>query len=138
MWLEPHSPLTPSTPGDVLAAIRAAGAPETAVRLIAAQAAYETAGFVHGLWGWNIGNITQPNRQAAVYLPGNTLPFAHYPDLNAGAKAMVDLLTAHGVVAKAPDLSAYVDALKAMGYAGDADYSAYKLGMANWLLKLPT
>jgi hypothetical protein len=66
--------------------------------MVAAQSALETAGWVGGMWDWNLGNITQPNLSLAVYQPGNDLPFAKYASLAAGAAAMVALLTAKGVI----------------------------------------
>lgn len=135
----PAATRTDSNASDVIAALKNAGCPDAAAQMVAAQSALETAGWVGGLWNWNVGNITQPNAALAVYQPGVDLPFAKYDSLAAGAKAMVDLLTAKGVIqhAAAGDLAGYVDALKAMHYAGDADYGAYKTGMAKWMLRLP-
>jgi hypothetical protein len=136
--LRPEATHTPLKVADVLAALRGSGVPEVALPLVAAQSAFETDGWQQ-TWNFNIGNVTQPDpRKAHVYQPGNTLPFATYPNLALGAKAYVDLLTVRGVIQKAPDLDAYVAALKAAGYAGAADYDAYKRGMQRWLPSFQT
>ena len=137
----PPATRTLSHAQDVYAALRAAGLPDAAVRMVAAQSAFETAGW-SGLWNWNLGNITQPNAGQAVYQPGNALPFAQYPDVNAGARALVQML-ARGYpdaipAAVAGDLPRYVAALKLGGYAGkDANYDAYEAGMARYMGSLP-
>lgn len=125
---------------DVYAALKAAGLPDAAVRMVAAQSAFETAGW-SGLWDWNLGNITQPIASQAVYQPGNDLPFAKYVDIAAGARALVELLTRSYPdaipAAVANDLHRYVLALKAGGYAGNANYDAYEAGMARYMGSLP-
>jgi len=101
---------------DVYAALKAAGLPDAAVRMVAAQSAFETAGWA-GLWEWNLGNITQPIASQAVYQPGNSLPFAKYASIDDGARALVELLTRNYAdtipAAVANDLHRYVLALKA-------------------------
>ena len=137
----PAATRTPTTSADVMAALRDAGAPEAAVKMVAAQSAFETAGWT-GLWNWNLGNIIQPDTSKPyVMQPGNVLPFRSYPSLAAGAKAYVDLLTRKGIIqyASSGDLTGYVQALRAAGYAGpDANYDAYQNGMQAWLTRLAT
>jgi hypothetical protein len=130
---------TPVHPSDVLAALRDAGVPEAAVRMVAAQSAFETA-YWTGLWEYNLGNIVQPDTSKPfVMQPGNSLPFRTYATLAAGAVDYVALLTRLGVIQHASegDLDGYVAALKAAGYAGpDANYDAYKAGMARYMTQL--
>ena len=135
----PAAKRTPTTAADVMAALRNAGCPDAAVKMVAAQSAFETAGWA-GLWEWNLGNIVQPDvTKPYVMQPGNDLPFQAYPNLAQGAAAYVDLLTRRGVIqyASSGDLAGYVGALKKAGYAGPgANYDAYQQGMALWMTRL--
>jgi len=135
--LTPAATNTTLKTADVLAALRGAGVSESALALVAAHSAFETAGWV-GCWNFNLGNITQPNlKEPHVYQPGNALPFATYANLGAGAQGFVQHLTRIGALAVAPDLDAYVDALKRSDYAGPlANYDDYKAGIVRWLSSL--
>lgn len=129
---------TDASASDVLRALLDAGMPTVdSARMVAAQSALETAGWVGGLWNYNLGNITT-NGPDSVTLPGNGLRFAAYPSLLAGAQALVRYLNAHGVLGYAVDgnLSGYVQRLRAIGYAGNANYSTYESGMQTWLARL--
>lgn len=136
----PPATRTDALQADVLAALRNAGVPEAALKMVAAQSALETNGWVGGLWNWNLGNLTQPDvSRPYVMQPGNALPFATFGSLAEGAKAFVDHLTRTGVIqyASSGDLPGYVAALKKSAYAGSsADYDAYQAGMTNWIAKL--
>jgi hypothetical protein len=127
-------------------ALQAAGAPPGGLSIIAAMSAYETAGWQGGLWNWNFGNITtsSPNY---VLLPGNSLHFAAYPSMAAGAKAFIDYLRSHGLLNVSSNLAAFVDRLEKIPYAGTPctspgvppkcqDYSAYQAGIALWQSRL--
>jgi hypothetical protein len=136
----PPATRTDALAGDVLSALRNAGVPESALKMVAAQSALETSGWVGGLWNWNLGNLTQPDvSKPYVMQPGNALPFATFASLAEGAKAFVDHLTRTGVIqfASSGDLPGYVAALKKTAYAGtSANYDAYQAGMATWMSKL--
>jgi hypothetical protein len=127
---------TPETAPDVLRAIMDAGVSLQAARMLAAQSAFETGGFVY-IWNFNLGNITT-NSSDYVVLPGNSLHFTPYDNLQTGALGFVTYLQHRGLLpfAESGDLQGYVDRLQAIGYAGDADYGAYYNGMASWYSRL--
>jgi hypothetical protein len=128
---------TPASASEVYGAILATGISTNAARLALAQSALETGGWGRGLWGWNLGNITTAGSTFQV-LPGNGLHFKAYGSLQEGANDFINYLASHGLIAigDTGDLSAYVARLKAINYAGNADYAAYQSGMQSWLSKL--
>jgi hypothetical protein len=128
---------TDSTPPEVIRAIQAAGVSRSAAVMLAAQSALETAGWKGGLWNYNLGNITT-NGPDYVLLPGLSLHFLAYPDLQSGANGFVHYIRSHGLLpfAESGDLQGYVDRLQAIGYAGNSDYTAYYNGMASWMGRL--
>jgi hypothetical protein len=130
---------TNATAPQVLRALLDAGCPSAALTMVAAHSAYETAGWQGGLWNWNLGNITQGDSSGDyMILPGNSLHFVPYANLDAGATAFYKYLSVHGLIPFATEnnLTGYVNQLQAIGYAGNADYTAYQSGMQTWMQKL--
>jgi len=144
---------TNATAPQVLRALLDAGCPQSALTMVAAQSAFETAGWQGGLWNWNLGNITQGDSSGDyMVLPGNSLHFVPYSSLDAGAQAFYQYLSGHGLIpfASANNLSGYVGQLQAIDYAGAAcasgqqsttaspcqDYSSYQTGIQTWMTKL--
>jgi hypothetical protein len=130
---------TNETAPDVFRALLDAGCPQSALTMVAAHSALETAGWQGGLWNYNLGNITQGDSSGDyMILPGNTLHFVPYASLDEGAAAFYQYLSNHGLIpfATANNLTGYVNQLKAIGYAGSADYTSYQTGMQNWMTKL--
>lgn len=106
--------LTRATAGEVLAALRAAQCPPSALYWAAAQSALETATW-SAMWNWNVGNITTKGR-VYVLLPGLGQHFAAYASLEAGARAFVGYLDSHHVL-EATSLEDYCARLDAIPYA---------------------
>src|ERR1700743_2221645 len=129
---------TNASAADVLRALLDAGCPSLqCARIVAAQSALETAGWQGGLWNWNLGNITTAG-SSYVTLPGNSLHFAAYSSLLAGAEALVHSLNSHGALTYAVngDVQGFVSRLQAIGHAGNANYTQYQAGIQAWLTKL--
>src|SRR5260370_5101191 len=128
---------TNSSASEILGAIQSAGVSRNAAVMIAAQSALETAGWKGGLWNYNLGKITTDGEDY-VLLPGNSLDCKTYSDLQSGAADFVHYIRSHGLLpfAEAGDLQGYVNRLQQIGYAGNADYTAYYNGMATWMGKL--
>jgi len=148
--------LTTLTPAQALGAVQAAlpvGTSRTAVNLIAAQSAVETAGWA-SMHNWNMGNVTPTPAQAASgdwMDQGLPMKYIAYPDPISGAKGMIGWLTSHGLIASAEagDLDSYINGLQSGCYLGcvgntdptghtvsQADYDNYRAGIASWIAKL--
>ena len=99
-----------------------------------AQSSFETAHWSQ-MYNWNAGYISQPNSSQPFYYRGsNPVPFAVYPNIGAGAVALMAWLQKHGGLAAADnnDLGAYTSALRSGGYLGNnGDYATYAAGIAN-------
>lgn len=136
---------TPASPSEVEGAISAAWraivgspAPQVAITMIAAQAAVETADYA-SMYNWNLGGITHAGGDNFDWVllhgsDGKMHTYRAYASLDQGAADLVQLLKSHYAgalpAAERGDLSGYVSALKAGGYAGaGADYVAYQNGM---------
>ena len=95
------STLTPLSYGQALGALLAAGCPQSALLMVGAQSAVETAGW-KSMHGWNFGNITPTSTQAAngpwmtQGLQG--MKFIVYPDAVSGARGMLRWLSTHGLL----------------------------------------
>jgi hypothetical protein len=135
---------TPATPGQILGALEAGGAPRRAAPMLLAQSAFETGGWANGFWNYNLGNITTTSSDTYQVLPGDSshLLYKVYSSLDEGAADYVSYLNRRGLVAIAAtgDLGAYVARLKQVGYASalasPTGYAQYQAGMAMWLRKL--
>lgn len=127
---------TPASAADVLGAIQAAGVSQNAAVMLAAQSAFETAGWT-ALWNYNLGNIT--TNGADFYLLGSdqTHRYLPYDSLQEGAAGFVGYLRGHGLIpfAEAGDLPGYVAKLKSFGYF-ESDAAPYQAGMQSWITKL--
>jgi hypothetical protein len=135
---------TPATPGQILGALLAGGAPPSGARILLAQSAFETGGWKGGFWGNNLGNITTSGVGVDFQtLPGDlTHKYKVYATLADGAADYVAFLARRGLtdIAATGDLTAYVARLKAVGYAEvlatPAGVAQYQNGMATWMTRL--
>ena len=135
---------TPSDPATVAGALiwayqQATGRAPPATSswlMVLAQSALET-GHWTAMYGYNLGYISQPDKSQPYYYRGtNPVPFAVYPNLGAGALAMMKLLNGfYGALTYADnnDLAGYVAQLQAKGYAGSdpQTYVNYQSTMAS-------
>lgn len=147
---------TPLTSAQALGAFLAAGCPASALRMVAAQSAVETAGW-QKMNGWNAGNVTPSASQIAAGISWMTqnvpnMRYIVYPSAVAGAQGMLSWLSSRGVLpyAEAGDLSGYMGRLQAgcyLGCVGNTDpssndpitqqsYTNYQNGIASWMAKL--
>lgn len=146
---------TPLTYGQALGALLAAGCPQSALLMVGAQSAVETAGWKSCVQ-WNMGNVTITPSQIAAGVPWMNqglqgMKFIAFPDAVSGAKAMLDWLAPRGLLARATanDLTGYVALLESQCYAGcvgrvdgtghtvsQQDYDNYRAGLASWMSKL--
>lgn len=146
---------TPLTYGQALGALLAAGCPQSALPMVAAQSAVETAAW-RSMVQWNMGNVTPSAAQLAAGIDWMTqgvpgMKYIAYPDAVAGAKGMLGWLSSHGLLAYATanDLTGYMNALRAGCYLGciglvdgtghtvsQTDYDNYRAGIATWMAKL--
>jgi hypothetical protein len=130
-----QNPLTPTplTPAQAMGALLAAGCPQSALLIVAAQSAAET-----NLWGsgkgkigqgfnnYNFGNITPTSKQVANgtsyfvvhFSPTASGKFVSYPDASSGAAGMVNFLQNNGTLAAAGDINSYMAHLQATNYLG--------------------
>ena len=138
------------TNAEALAAFRAAGCPESALLMVAAQSAFETAHW-QSMHNWNMGNITPTAAQAASgdwMSQGLPMKYISYSSPVAGAQGMLQWLQAHGLLTYAVngDLGGYVAQLKADCYMGcvgatdptghlvsDTDYDNLEAAMVSWM-----
>jgi hypothetical protein len=143
--------LTVATPAQLLGAFLRAipGATQQAAAIVTAQACVETANGT-AMHNWNPGNVTVASTSSASWMlqGSNTLHFAAYPNLAAGAAAMVSWLTKNGALphALSNDLAGYMGALQAGCYLGcvgsgsppttQQDYTNYQNGISSRLANL--
>jgi hypothetical protein len=147
---------TPLSNGQALGVLLAAGCPQSAVLMVAAQSAVETAGW-KSMVQWNMGNVTPSAAQIAAGISWMTqgvpnMRFIAYPDAVSGARGMLGWLQGHGLLpyAEANDLVGYTARLAAGCYLGcigstdpsngqtitQANYNSYAGGIASWMQKL--
>ena len=155
---------TPISRGQALGAMLAAGTPQSALLMVAAQSAVET-----NAWGTgasrpgrgynnaNAGNVTPSAGQLAAGIAwmDQNVPGMKYisygADHVAGAKGMLGWLQSHGLLgyATAGDLAGYMGRLQAGCYLGcvgqvdgtgrtvqQSDYTNYQAGIASWMRTL--
>jgi hypothetical protein len=153
---------TPMPPAQALGSLLAAGCPQSALLMVAAQSAVETAewgsmrGWTNGFHNFNFGNVTPSAAQLAAGIrwmnqnvPG--MKYIAYADPISGAKGMLGWLSAHGLLAPAAagDLTGYMAQLRAGCYLGcigltdptghtisQTDYDNYQAGISTWMSKL--
>ena len=127
-------PLTPTplSKAQALGALLAAGCPQSALLIVAAQSAFET-----NQWGTggnlgkgfnnnNFGNITPTSNQVANgtsyfvvhFSPQASGKFVAYPDPVSGAAGMVNFLQSNGTLAASGDINSYMAHLQATNYLG--------------------
>ena len=147
---------TPLTYGQALGALLAAGCPRSAVLMVAAQSAVETAAW-KSMVQWNMGNVTPSAAQLAAGISWMTqgvpnMKYIAYPDAVSGAKGMLGWIQSHGLLpyAEAGDLAGYAAKLQAgcyLGCVGNIDpsngkpitqqaYASYEAGISSWMSKL--
>jgi len=139
--------------GSVLAA--APGLSRTALDMIAAQSAVETAAW-KAMNNYNFGNVTPTQSQLAAGVPWmdqgiHGMKYIAFPDPVSGAQAMLGWLSSHGLLAYAQngDLDGYMAKLRAGCYLGcigntdptghtvsQTDYDNYRAGIASYMSKL--
>ena len=119
-----NTPLTPAQAMGALAAVLPSGTSQTALSMIAAQSAVETAHWTQ-MWNWNFGNVTPTPAQAIsgdYVMHDNTgsMRYRAFGDPYSGAAVMVDWLKSHGVLGPAEngDLAGYMAQLQAGSYLG--------------------
>jgi hypothetical protein len=151
---------TPITQARGLGYLLAAGCPQSALLMVGAQACVET-----NAWGSqtgkgynnaNPGNVTPSAAQVAngidYMTQGLNMKYISFgTDHTAGARAMLQWLSTHGLLsyAIANDLSGYMARLQATCYLGcigltdgtghtvsATDYSNYQAGISSWMTKL--
>jgi len=152
---------TPLTRGQALGALLAAGCPQSALLMVAAQSAVETNAWGsqtgHGFNNYNFGNTTPSATQIAAGVSWMTQNVPHmqylaFPDAVSGAKDMLKWLSSHGLLAYATanDLAGYMSRLQAgcyLGCVGKIDpstgqpitqqaYNNYQAGIASWMRTL--
>jgi hypothetical protein len=121
----PKTPLTPAQALYVLQEVLPAGTSRTALDMIAAQSAVETARWTE-MFGWNFGNVTPSASQLAAgadyfsHANTGTMKYLAFDNPVAGGAAMVAWLTSHGLLTPAEngDLAGYMAALQAGSYLG--------------------
>jgi len=143
------------TYGQALGALLAAGCPQSAVLMVAAQSAVETAAW-KSMAGWNFGNVTPTAGQVAAGIPWDDqgikgMKYIVFPDAVSGAKGMLGWLQGHGLLAYATanDLQGYTNQLRSGCYLGcigntdptghtvsQQDYNNYQAGIASWMKTL--
>jgi len=146
---------TTLTYGQALGAFLAAGCPQAALLMVAAQSAVETAAW-KSMAGWNAGNVTPTAAQVSAGVPWDDqgirgMKYIVYPDAVDGAKGMLSWLSSHGLLsrAEANDLSGYIAQLRSGCYLGcigqtdstghtvsQTDYDNYQAGIASWMQTL--
>lgn len=152
---------TPLTPAQAMGGLLLAGVPQSALLMVAAQSAIETATFGsktgRGFNNYNFGNVTPTPAQVAAGVPwmnqGLNMKYIAYPDPVSGAKGMLGWLSSHGLLsyASSGDLNGYMQALQAGSYLGtvgltdgtghtvsQTDYDNYKSGIAAYMKSLAT
>ena len=137
--------LTPSTAGQAIGALMAAGLTRDEANLAAAQSADETASWKY-MRNWNLGNITtaDPGADWMIQSSTNPLHFASYGSLLEGAKAMVGWLQSHNIpldgsiadYVTALQQSCYLGCLPPNGTATQADYDNYQAAINGFLPKM--
>lgn len=144
------------TPAQALGALLLAGCPGSAVHMVAAQSAVETAGWL-AMHNWSFGNVTPSAAQLAAGISWMTqnvpnMKYIAYDNAVDGAKGMLGWIRSHGLLpfAEAGDLAGYVGQLEKgcyLGCVGNTDpsngkpitadnYAAYQRGIASWMAKL--
>ena len=144
------------TPGQALGALLLAGCPGSAVRMVAAQSAVETAGWA-AMRNWNLGNVTPSAAQVAAGIAWMTqnvpnMKYIAYANPVAGAQGMMGWIRGHGLLpyAEQGDLAGYVQQLQNGCYLGcvgntdpsngkaitTQDYANYSSGISAWMSKL--
>jgi hypothetical protein len=147
---------TPLTYGQALGALLAAGCPQSALLMVAAQSAVETAAW-KSMAGWNFGNVTPSAAQLAAGIEWDTqgvpnMKYTVFPNAVAGAKGMLAWLAPRGLLAAATanDLDTYMALLQSgcyLGCVGNVDpstgqvitaaaYTNYRAGIVSWMSKL--
>jgi hypothetical protein len=136
---------TPSSYDAITEALVNAGVPTVnSVRILAAQSAFETAGWT-AMWNWNLGNILAANSttQQWVAQSAETLDAGYhylaFNSLDEGAAYYFHWLNGKGVLgyADAGDIDGYASALQSRAnYLGtNGNYAGYKAGIIVWLKK---
>lgn len=150
---------TPLTPAQALGGLLAAGCPQSALLMVAAQSAIETAAWGsktgRGFNNYNYGNVTPTPTQLAqgIAWMNQNLPMKYiaYADPVAGAAGMLGWLQLHGLLsyASSGDLDGYTQALRSGCYLGcvgntdptghtvsQTDYDNYRAGIAAYMKSL--
>ena len=151
---------TPLTPAQALGGLLAAGCPQSALLMVAAQSSVET-----NAWGstngkgfnnFNFGNVTpstgQLNAGAQWMSQGIAgMKYLSFSDPISGAKAMLGWLSARGLLARASanDLAGYMALLQSGCYLGcigntdptghtvsSTDYANYQAGISSRIAAL--
>ena len=119
-----NTSLTPAQAMGALQAVLPGGTNQTALSMIAAQSATETAAWSQ-MYNWNFGNVTPTAAQAisgdyVMHANTGSMRYRAFDDPYSGAASMVDWLTSHGLLApaEAGDLPGYMAALQAGSYLG--------------------
>lgn len=146
---------TPLSYGQALGALLAAGCPQSALLMVAAQSAVETAAW-KSMTQWNMGNVTPTAAQVAAGTPWMDqgiagMKYIAYPDATSGAAGMLAWLNARGLLNAASngDLDTYMSLLQSGCYLGcvgntdptghtvsSTDYANYRAGITTWMNKL--
>ncbi|MHB8331500.1 MAG: hypothetical protein ACYDDA_04935 [Acidiferrobacteraceae bacterium] len=149
---------TPLTRAQALGALLAAGVPQSALPMVAAQSAVETNAWGsttgHGFNNYNFGNTTPSASQIAAGISWMTqgvpnMKYIAFDDPVSGAKSMLGWITSHGLLpyAENNDLAGYTAKLEAgcyLGCVGRVDpsngqvitqqaYTNYQNGIASWM-----
>ena len=154
---------TPITPAQALGALLAAGCPQGALLMVAAQSAVETNAWGsgksrpgRGFNNWNAGNVTPSGGQLAAGITWmdqgiSGMKYIARTDAVSGGKDMLGWLQSHGLLgyAAAGDLTSYMGQLRSGCYLGcigqtdptgwtvsQTDYDNYQAGISSWMRTL--
>ena len=151
---------TPISPALALGYLLAAGCPQSALLMVAAQSAVETAAWGsqtgRGFNNWNFGNTTPTAAQIAAGINYMTqgvtgMKYIAFSDGISGAASMLAWLNNRELLSAASngDLDTYMSLLQSGCYLGcigntdptghtvsTTDYANYRAGIASWMNKL--